>query len=70
MIDPALLRPGRFDKIVYVPLPDKITRKKILEIHANEKPIPEDIDLERIAELTDGFSGADVCLQLQILLSL
>jgi len=60
MIDPALLRPGRFDKIVYVPLPDKATRKKILEIHVNEKPISEVVDFERIAELTDGFSGADV----------
>ena len=60
MIDPALLRPGRFDKIVYVPLPDKATRKKILEIHSSEKPISRDVNFDRIAELTDGFSGADV----------
>ena len=60
MIDPALLRPGRFDKIVYVPLPDKATRKKILEIHSSEKPISDIVDFDRIAELTDGFSGADV----------
>ncbi len=60
MIDPALLRPGRFDRIVYVPLPDKTTRKKILEIHSSDKPISKDIDFEKIAELTEGFSGADV----------
>jgi transitional endoplasmic reticulum ATPase len=60
MIDPALLRPGRFDKIVYVPLPDKATRKKILEIHSTEKPISDIVDFDRIAEITDGFSGADV----------
>ena len=47
MIDPALLRPGRFDKIVYVPLPDKTTRKKILEIHSSEKPISKDINLAK-----------------------
>src|SRR6188472_240434 len=60
MIDPALLRPGRFDKIVYVPLPEKATRKKILEIHSLEKPISDIVDFDRIAEITDGFSGADV----------
>ena len=60
MIDPSLLRPGRFDRIVYVPLPDKNTRKKILEIHSSDKPISKDIDYEKIAELTEGFSGADV----------
>jgi transitional endoplasmic reticulum ATPase len=60
MIDPALLRPGRFDRIVYVPLPDKTTRKKIIEIHSSDTPISKDIDFEKIAELTDGFSGADV----------
>jgi len=60
MIDPALLRPGRFDRIVYVPLPDKKTRKKIIEIHSSDKPISKDIDFEKIAELTEGFSGADV----------
>src|SRR6476620_9303395 len=60
MIDPALLRPGRFDRIVYVPLPDKTTRKKILEIHSSDKPISKDINLEKISELTEGFSGADM----------
>ncbi|MGN6613897.1 MAG: AAA family ATPase, partial [Candidatus Nitrosocosmicus sp.] len=59
MIDPALLRPGRFDKIVYVPLPDKNTRKKILEIHSSSRPISKDINFEKISEITEGFSGAD-----------
>ena len=60
MIDTALLRPGRFDKIVFVPKPDLSPRLKILEIYAKEKPITTDVNLHRIAELTDGFSGADM----------
>ncbi len=60
MIDPALLRPGRFDRIVYVPLPDKATRKKIIEIHSLDKPLSQNIDFDKIAALTEGFSGADV----------
>src|SRR6188472_3579164 len=59
MIDPALLRPGRFDKIVFVPMPDKAARQKILEIHSKDKPIGPDVDLAKVAELTEGFSGAD-----------
>jgi transitional endoplasmic reticulum ATPase len=60
MIDTALLRPGRFDRIVYVPNPDRNTRVRILEIHTRGKPISRDIDLSKIAEQTEGFSGADV----------
>jgi len=66
MIDTALLRPGRFDKIVQVPMPDKDGRKSILEIKAKEIPTvtdpkdPDYVDLEKIAENTDGMSGADV----------
>jgi transitional endoplasmic reticulum ATPase len=60
MIDTALLRPGRFDKIVLVSNPDRNTREKILEIHIRGKPVSKDIDLGRIADLTDGFSGADM----------
>ncbi|MDQ5842157.1 MAG: CDC48 family AAA ATPase [Thermoproteota archaeon] len=59
MIDTALLRPGRFDRIVFVPNPDRRTRKRILEIYAMDKPIGSDVDLEKIADITDGFSGAD-----------
>ena len=44
MIDPALLRPGRFDKIVFVPMPDKAARQKILEIHSKDKPIGPDVE--------------------------
>ena len=71
MIDTALLRPGRFDKIILVPLPDKEGRKKILEINAKEIPVvrealvdgvknPDYVDLDKIAETTEGMSGADV----------
>ena len=60
MIDTALLRPGRFDKIVFVPKPDVKTRQKILEIHTKGKPLGRDVDLITIAEVTEGFSGADV----------
>ncbi len=71
MIDKALLRPGRFDKMVLVPIPDKEGRLKILEISSKDIPIereigtqnginPDYVDLDKIAEATDGFSGADV----------
>jgi transitional endoplasmic reticulum ATPase len=60
MIDPALLRPGRFDRIILVPNPDTQTRAKILEIHARGKPVGKDVDLQKISEtMTEGFSGAD-----------
>ncbi len=66
MIDPALLRPGRFDKIIQVPNPDKESRKSILKINAARIPAltqddndPQRIDFERLAEITDGLSGAD-----------
>ena len=59
MIDPALLRPGRFDKIIQVPNPDKDSRKRILEINAEKIPIGDDVDMEKIADITDGMSGAD-----------
>ncbi|MEM2965312.1 MAG: AAA family ATPase, partial [Candidatus Nitrosocaldaceae archaeon] len=60
MIDTALLRPGRFDKLIYVPLPDKETRRKILEIHCKDKPLAADVDLTKIADSCEGFSGADM----------
>jgi transitional endoplasmic reticulum ATPase len=60
MIDPALLRPGRFDKIIFVPKPDKITRQKILEIYTKGKPLSHDVDFDKISEITEGFSGADI----------
>lgn len=70
MIDSALLRPGRFDKIVYVPNPDINTRVRILEIHTKGKPVSRDIDLNRIAKATEGFSGADVAAVTNIAISL
>jgi transitional endoplasmic reticulum ATPase len=65
MIDPALLRPGRFDKIIQIPLPDKESRKSILEINCKDIPIadqdgPYKINYDKLAEMTDGLSGADV----------
>lgn len=58
MLDPALLRPGRFDRQVKVDLPDKNGRLEILKIHVNNKPLEEDVNLEEIARETFGFSGA------------
>ncbi len=60
MLDTALLRPGRFDKLVFVPMPDKDAKLKILEISAKDKPLARDVDLAKLAEMTEGFSGADV----------
>lgn len=60
VLDPALLRPGRFDRRVYLSLPDRKDREAILKIHANEKPLADDIHLETVAARTPGFSGADL----------
>jgi len=70
MIDTALLRPGRFDRIVFVPNPDKRTRKRILDIYANDKPIAMDVNLEKIADTTEGFSGADTAALVNTAVSL
>ena len=60
ILDPALLRPGRFDRQIMVPLPDVKGRLEILKIHAKNKPLAPDVDLEVIAKSTPGFSGADL----------
>ena len=63
MIDPALLRPGRFDKIISIPLPDKDSRKMVIEIHSADIPLADGadkVDFDKIADLTDGLSSADV----------
>lgn len=60
IIDPALLRPGRFDKLLYVPLPDLEARKEILKIHLNKKPLAEDVNIDEIAQRTEGYTGADL----------
>ena len=60
ILDPALLRPGRFDRQVYVGLPDIRGREDILKIHTKNKPLAEDVDLKQVARGTAGFSGADL----------
>ena len=60
VLDPALLRPGRFDRQIVVDAPDVRGREKILQIHAKNKPLGSDVDLERIAKLTSGMTGADL----------
>jgi cell division protease FtsH len=60
VLDPALLRPGRFDRQVVVPLPDVKGREKILAVHARKTPLAEDVDFAIIARGTPGFSGADI----------
>lgn len=59
MIDPAVLRTGRIDKMVYIPMPDKEARREMFKIHLNGRPC-EDIDAERLAELTDGYIASDI----------
>ena len=60
ILDPALLRPGRFDRQVYVGQPDMKGREEILRVHARKKPLAEDVDLREIARETTGFTGADL----------
>jgi transitional endoplasmic reticulum ATPase len=60
IIDNALLRAGRFDKLVYIPPPDRDSRYNILKVHTKNMPITKDVDLKRIAEKTDGYVGADL----------
>jgi len=59
-LDPAVLRPGRFDEKVYIPLPDLPARKKLLEIYLGKRPLEENLDLEALANKTEGMSGADM----------
>ena len=60
ILDPALLRPGRFDRRVTVPAPDKTGRTKILEVHTRSLPLAADVELERVAQITPGMVGADL----------
>ncbi len=70
MIDPALLRAGRFDKILYMPLPDKDGRRSILEIHLRDKKLVSDVDVDKLTEMTDGLSGADIASVVNTAMSL
>jgi len=60
LIDSALLRPGRLDRHVHVPVPDEDARRKILEVHTRNKPLADDVDLDAIARKTEGYVGADI----------
>ncbi|MGB5724635.1 MAG: AAA family ATPase, partial [Parasphingorhabdus sp.] len=60
LVDPALLRPGRFDELVYVPVPGKAGRRRILAIHTSKMPLAKDVDLDEMAESTERYSGADL----------
>jgi len=60
ILDPALLRPGRFDRVIYVPPPDVEGRYQIFQIHTREMPLDDDVDLRRLAEMTEGYTGADI----------
>ncbi len=60
ILDNALLRAGRFDKLIFIPAPDKDSRKKILEVHTGKMPLAKDVDLEALAEETEGYVGSDL----------
>jgi len=60
ILDPALLRPGRFDRIIYVPPPDLKARLEILKIHTRSMPLADDVDLEELARRTEGYAGSDL----------
>ena len=60
ILDRALIRAGRFDKMIYIPPPDKEARLKILKVHTRNMPLDQDINLQKIAEITDGYVGADL----------
>jgi transitional endoplasmic reticulum ATPase len=60
LIDSALLRPGRLDRHVHVPVPDEEARRKIFDVHTQHKPLADDVDLDALAERTEGYVGADI----------
>ena len=60
ILDPAILRPGRFDRIVYVPVPEEEGRLQILKIHTEKMPLDKSVDLERLSKETEGYTGADI----------
>jgi len=60
VLDPALVRPGRFDRRIMLDLPQKKARKEILEVHTRDMPLADDVDLENTAKRTVGFSGAEL----------
>ena len=60
LLDPAMLRPGRFDRLILVDVPDEASRKKIFEVHTRKTPLEKDVSINELVKLTDGFVGADI----------
>jgi transitional endoplasmic reticulum ATPase len=60
LIDPSLLRPGRFDRIISTTVPDKESREKIFKIHTKTMPLAKDVDIKKLVEKTENYSGADI----------
>jgi transitional endoplasmic reticulum ATPase len=60
LVDRSLLRPGRFDRLIYIPLPDMASRKEILNIHLSKMPVSENVTVEWLAEIVENYSGADL----------
>ena len=60
ILDEALLRPGRLDQLIYIPLPDFPARKSIIKAITRKTPVSPDVDMDTLAQITDGFSGADM----------
>ena len=60
LVDPALLRPGRLDRLIYIPAPNREERKKIFEVHLRGKPLADDVNLDDLARRTEGYVGADI----------
>ena len=60
MVDPALLRPGRFDRLLYVPSPDRDSKIQIIKIHGQKIPLADDVNIEELADIAEGFTGADI----------
>ena len=60
LMDRALLRPGRLDRVVYVPLPDLATRRQVMSVHTRRMPLAADVCVERVAAVTEGYSGAEI----------
>jgi transitional endoplasmic reticulum ATPase len=60
IVDPALIRPGRLEKLIYIPPPTKEERVEIFRIHTKNMPLAKDVDLYKLAEITEGYTGADI----------
>ncbi len=65
IVDPALLRAGRFDRMLYIAPPDRKSRFEIIRIHTNKVPLADDVDVERLSDRTDGYTGADIASIIQ-----